>query len=168
MDMRDRQLLEEIERTIGLEAQLKDEDTDAPTAVFEAGEGSTPITVRFEKGEDIRAAAGKTPRYYPREEIFTEKLVEDLSDYVSGRTARIDFVSRNGEESKMDRMVKSGEAAGLDEDALRSLTTKVGLLHGDEFPNLLASGGAIRVRFWDTSRDFAYRYKNGVFTCEKQ
>lgn len=118
--------------------------------------GGLPLTASIEE-QSLRVLPGKTPRYYPLEEL--DSLCRDLTAYASGSKVLVDIVDEKGIPGKQDRFLDLNRLQDLDQKKLWSLSVDIQLMGSQPLDSLMLRGGCFRIRFWDASRDFKFVYR---------
>lgn len=119
--------------------------------------GGLPLLVTVNSWNDIRVQPGKTPRYYPADNLTS--LEKDLLAYAAGEKAVVDAVDVDGLATREDRFINVNLLENMDARGLWNLAVNIGLIGSTELDHLLLTGGKFRVQFWNTSRNFVFKYK---------
>ena len=118
--------------------------------------GGLPLTASIQE-QSVRVLPGKTPRYYPLEEL--DSLCRDLTAYACGSKVLVDIVDEKGIPGKQDRFLDLNRLQDLDQKKLWSLSVDIQLMGSQPLDSLMLRGGCFRVRFWNASRDFKFIYR---------
>jgi hypothetical protein len=138
------------------EPQVQEEGR-ATVIRIENPSGGLPLLVTVSSWNDIRVQPGKTPRYYPADDLTS--LEKDLQAYAAGQKVVVDAVDVDGHATKEDRFIKLCQLDNLDAAGLWQLAVDIGLIGSQELDHLLLTGGKFRVQFWDAAHNFIFKYK---------
>ena len=119
--------------------------------------GGLPLLATVNSWNDIRVQPGKTPRYYPADNLTS--LEKDLLAYAAGEKAVVDAVDVDGLATREDRFINVNLLENMDARGQWNLAENIGLIGSTELDHLLLTGGKFRVQFWNTSRNFVFKYK---------
>jgi len=156
MNILTRMLTEKIQQILNSEV-VTEEENKTVTISFLNPSGGKPVRLIDNPLEDYAIILNKTPRYYPREAFYIEQIQKNISAYAAGKTVSLDYTDNCGNESKIDRLVKSSDMESLTPSSLLELVLAVGLLNSVELEHLLVCGGTVNIHYWNRANDFSYR-----------
>jgi hypothetical protein len=145
----------QLEEIFGTKIEVSGDDA-SPTFTITGSEHSLPLTISAGQWNEIKVLPGKTPRYYPEDDLHG--LFRNLEAYANGKTCLLDYVDENGVESKQDRLILATQVDNMKATDLQEFCVNLNLIGSKELDHMLLMGGKVRLRFWKPELNFNLVY----------
>lgn len=133
-------------------------DVESSKLIIPNKYGGQPVVIFTQKDADIIVTYNKNPRSFSQDEKDIDKLIFDVSEYLSGRSVYLDILKIDGSSEGQDCLATSIEAQAENFDILTNVITRKNIFcDGNELEKSLQNGNIVRVNYWDPRKNYGYK-----------